>query len=278
MELIVFDLDGTLLNSAGELSPLTMLTLGQLAERGIAYTVATGRTLHASRAILSGQGFVHPHVYNNGVMIWHPGKADYSHTNMLSQHEIQHLLQAVLAQGVTPFVFALEPANRHVIYHPPMQTDVERQLVAEFVRRDGVDVLPISRMPVTARITNISALGEPDAIDAVLGRVEAEPGLVAYTGTAVEDAMLKWIDIHHSDASKGRAVAILRRQLGADKVLCFGDGDNDLSLFSEADESYAPDNARPVVKDAATAVIGHQDADGVAIFLRQRFCLPATST
>ncbi|MEM1189501.1 MAG: HAD hydrolase family protein, partial [Pseudomonadota bacterium] len=55
------------------------------------------------------------------------------------------------------------------------------------------------------------------------------------------------------------------------RVVCFGDSDNDLSMFACADEAYAPLNAKESVKSAATAVIGHHDADGIARFLRERF-------
>jgi HAD superfamily hydrolase (TIGR01484 family) len=85
LELIVFDLDGTLLDGKSRISPYTRDTLRMLAERGIAYTVATGRTLHASRDILKGHDFRLPQIYKNGVMIWNPHAADYSHTNFLTQ-------------------------------------------------------------------------------------------------------------------------------------------------------------------------------------------------
>lgn len=42
MDLIVFDLDGTLLNKKSQVSEHTRDTLRQLRERDIAYTVATG--------------------------------------------------------------------------------------------------------------------------------------------------------------------------------------------------------------------------------------------
>ncbi len=48
MELIVFDLDGTLLNQESAISDYTSETLRLLAEHEIAYTVATGRTLHSA--------------------------------------------------------------------------------------------------------------------------------------------------------------------------------------------------------------------------------------
>lgn len=274
MELIVFDLDGTLLNSESEISPYTRETLRLLAERGIAYTVATGRTLHASHEILDGHGFDLPHIYKNGVVIWNPQQQAYSHTCYLAQDEIEHILQAVLAQGVAPFIFTVERGNRHAIYHPPLSEDMELRLARSFAARDGIEVLPLAQLPAEADISNISALGEPAAIDAIVEVVAAEPDLVAYAGTAMEGEELKWLDIHHEQGSKGGAVAILKEQLGAQTLLCFGDSDNDISLFELADESYAPENAKPAVKAAATAVIGHHNEDGIARFLRRRFNLP----
>lgn len=274
MDLLVFDLDGTLLNRKSEISRYTRDTLRLLAERDIAYTVATGRTLHASREVLAGHGFRLPQIYKNGVVIWQPELEDYSHTAFLTQSEIQQVLEAILAQGVTPFIFTLEPGNRHAIYHPPVQNSIEERLAREFGKRSDVPVLPMEQLPADADITNISALGDPEAIDGVAQAVIDQANLVAYCGTAIEGQGLKWIDIHHSDASKGGAVTLLREQLGVKRVLCFGDGENDLSMFLNADESYAPDNADPPVKAAASAVIGHHDEDGIARFLRERFKLP----
>jgi hypothetical protein len=129
-------------------------------------------------------------------------------------------------------------------------------------------------MPADADITNISALDKPARIQAIAAMVENEDNLVAYSGDALEGAELSWIDIHHSNASKGNAVDVLKRELGIQRVLCFGDSDNDLSMFALADECYAPDNAKPYVKAAASAVIGHHNEDGIARFLRERFGLP----
>ena len=60
---------------------------------------------------------------------------------------------------------------------------------------------------------------------------------------------------------------------GFEEVVAFGDGDNDISLFEFATESYAMDNAEEELKGIATKVIGHHDEDGVARFLRDRFNL-----
>jgi len=274
MELIVFDLDGTLLDGEGALSAYTGETLAALAGQGVAYTVATGRTLHAARHLLEPHGFRLPQVFKNGVMIWDPTQDTYSHQNWLTLDEVEHVIGAVMAQDVTPFVFTLEPGNRHAIYHPPLQNEIEERLAREFTKRTEVEVLPAARLPGNAEITNISALGAGHAIDRVEALVDGEPHLVAYAGDAWEGNGWRWIDIHHNDASKGGAVDTLRAQLGVKRVVCFGDSDNDLSMFATADEAYAPDNAADHVKRAATDVIGRHDQDGIARFLRERFGLP----
>lgn len=273
MELIVFDLDGTLLDAEGALSEYTRDTLAALSRERVAYTVATGRTLHAARHLLAPHGFRLPQVYKNGVMIWDPSRDAYSHQNYLTLDEVEHVLKAVMAQDVTPFVFTLEPGNHHAIYHPPLQNEIEERLAREFIKRSEVQVLPAAKLPANAEITNISALGAAAAIDRIETLIAGEPHLVAYAGDAWEGDGWRWIDIHHTDASKGAAVDTLRDQLGLDRVVCFGDSDNDLSMFATADECYAPDNAADHVKAAATAVIGHHDEDGIARFLRERFHL-----
>jgi len=273
MDLIVFDLDGTLLNKASQISAYTEETLRLLQRRGIAYTVATGRTRNGARDILVGQGFDRPHIYKNGVVIWNPSAALYSHQYLLSEAEINQLLTAFTDRDVTPFVFTLESNQHHGVYHPPVIHEAERRLVKQMVEERGFSVQPITALPPGVGICNISALGDSEAIAAVVQSIEVDSQLVAYTGVAIEDQNLCWVDVHHSDGSKGDAVSLLKRELGASRVLCFGDGDNDMSMFRQADECYAPENAKAAIKEQASAIIGHHDEDGVARFLRNRFDL-----
>jgi len=178
-----------------------------------------------------------------------------------------------MSVGVSPFIFTLEPGNRHLVYHPPLQNDAEFRLAKLFAGDRGMEVLPVASMPAVAEITNISALGAPEAIGTVVKLVQSQEHLVAYAGTALEGEDLHWVDIHHSAASKGGAITQLKQDLGVSRVICFGDSDNDLSMFAVAEESYAPSNARREVRAAATAVIGHHDDDGISHFLRERFDL-----
>ncbi len=277
MDLVVFDLDGTLLNKQSVISTYTRDTLRLLGERNVAYTVATGRSLHASRDILEGHRFELPHVYKNGVMIWHPSTAEFTHKNVLTHNELRHVLSAFDDAKLAPFVFTLSGDDEHAVYHAALHSDAEKKLVDLYMTGRGLAIYPLEMLPPGAQITNVSAIGPGPAVERVTSLVADEPHLVAYCGEAIEGNELYWLDIHHSAASKGGAVDALRDMLAVERVICFGDSDNDLSLFKLADESYAPQNAKPHVMAAATAVIGHHDQDGIARFLRERFKLDSSS-
>ncbi len=274
MELIVFDLDGTLLARDSTLSPYTQETLSLLSQRNIAYTVATGRALHGSKEILQGHGFTLPQIYKNGAMIWSPQRKDYTHKHLLTAPEIDKVLNTFLAQHVAPFIYTLERDNSHAVYHPPLISETENKWLHELSTIRGLLTLPLSELPIEAQITNISALGPRVVIESVRDLVGSEEDhLVAYMGSGIIKDDICWIDIHHTLGSKGGAVSALKLDLGIERVICFGDSDNDLSMFAAADEAYAPGNAKEDVKAAATEVIGHHDEDGIARFLRQRFSL-----
>ncbi|MBT8079394.1 MAG: HAD-IIB family hydrolase [Gammaproteobacteria bacterium] len=273
MELVVFDLDGTLLNRESAISDYTSETLQRLTERGIAYTVATGRTLHGARAILDGHRFRLPQAFKNGVMIWHPETERFSSSATLTPSELDNVVRACVSERLTPFIFTLDEDNGSTVYHPRLMTEVERELVRNISVGEYQRVLPLDALPANATVTHINAIGDGDAIKRVLRGVNEEAHLVAYSGVALEGEQWRWLDVHHCDASKGGAIDTMKRLLGLERVICFGDSDNDLSMFEAADESYAPANANDRIKSAATAVIGHHDDEGIARFLRERFAL-----
>jgi len=186
-----------------------------------------------------------------------------------------HIVHACIHQRVTPFVFTLEEDQRNLVYHPPLQSEIEQRLIHNLGIEDNITARALDELPVDAAITHVNAIGPGEAINAVLHAVNDEPHLVAYSGIAWEGRQWRWLDVHHSDASKGGAIKVMKELLGIERVVCFGDSDNDLSMFEMADESYAPDNPNDAIKAAATAVIGHHDDEGIARFLRERFRLGA---
>ena len=75
------------------------------------------------------------------------------------------------------------------------------------------------------------------------------------------------MELHPEGATKADAIVTLKNMLHCDKLVCFGDGKNDVSMFEIADECYAVSNAESELKEIATAVIGSNENDGVAKWL-----------
>lgn len=60
------------------------------------------------------------------------------------------------------------------------------------------------------------------------------------------------LEMHHIESGKGYAVKELRKIIGnVHTVVAAGDYENDISMFAEADISFAPENSVPEVKSVA---------------------------
>jgi hypothetical protein len=79
------------------------------------------------------------------------------------------------------------------------------------------------------------------------------------------------LEIFTTGVTKANAIRQVKEQIGAERVVVFGDNLNDLSMFEVADLAVAVDNALPQVKERADIVIGANTADAVAHFIAQDF-------
>ena len=80
----------------------------------------------------------------------------------------------------------------------------------------------------------------------------------------------KWcIEVNHRDASKATALLRIQKMIRADRLVVFGDAENDIPMFEASDEAYATADACEALKGIATGVIGKHDEDCVAKWLAQ---------
>jgi len=164
MTLVVFDMDGTLLNGESRLSRYTAETLNRMQSAGIAYTIATGRTLQAALGPLEGHRFALPHILKNGVIIWCPDQEAYSHSHLLTRQEVSHVLTAMTDQEITPFVFTLESDGRHAVYHGTLKNEMEGKMAQLFEDERKLPLEPLSAMPDSSSVICLSAMGPDESV------------------------------------------------------------------------------------------------------------------
>jgi hypothetical protein len=80
-----------------------------------------------------------------------------------------------------------------------------------------------------------------------------------------------WLEIYSEKASKAAGLKWLCEFYGFEKTICFGDNLNDIPMFKAADEAYAVRNADEEAKKFAKEVIGSNEENAVAEFIKRHY-------
>lgn len=270
-ELLVFDLDGTLIDADERISDVTRRALLELDRRGIAWTVATGRMPHGAREALPDLRFRHPQAYKNGVLIWDLNVNERINAQAMDPVELLEVCRRLDQHGINPWLNTLDHDDRIGAYIQRIVTDRE-QSWANYMESQSISVqLREDFSDIREHVLNIFAITENAKVLDMAEELADVPGVQVYAGPDMYHTGYYWMDIHHISGTKGDAVKFLQRQTGARRLVCFGDSDNDLSMFKLADEAYAMDNGLDELKAVATDVIGHHADHAIAHFLADRY-------
>lgn len=258
--LYVSDLDGTLLRRDGTLSPFTIQTINQLTEQGMLFSYATARSHVTAGKITEKIMPQIPVIVYNGVFILPNGGGEPLKTCCFQPEEVRYLLELLGEREIFPIVYATIEGQEKFSYWPEKLNDGMKAFLQN--RKGDRRENPTTRAGL-GRGTPFyfTCIDRPERLEPVYdllkGRFQCVYQKELYTGE-------QWLEIMPRQATKAQAVLELKKLLGCQKVVCFGDGLNDLPMFEAADESYAVADACQPLKDAASAVIGGAEQDGVA--------------
>lgn len=264
--LYVSDLDGTLLNSNQTLSEFTVNTINRLVEQGMIFSYATARSYNTAAKITQGISPKIPVIVYNGVFVLNNGTQRKLLSHYFEPKEAQYILKLLIDNGIYPIVYSYIDNAEKFSYCKNRAT---KGMNAFLESRKG----DIRNNPVELSELNKGEAFYFTCIDA------AEKLLPIYnlckdTFQCVYQKDIysgeQWLEIMPKQATKANAVLELKRLLNCNKVICFGDGKNDVSMFDISDECYAVENADLELKRRATAVIQSNNDDGVAGWLLDR--------
>ena len=266
--LYISDLDGTLLNKDAELSEYTIATLNNLIGKGVHFSVATARTAATSVLILERIKINEPVILMNGVLIYDITAKHYIKKEMLEEEKITQILSAMKNLNQTGLMYALS-GDELLTYYERIYNDALQNFVNERVRKYNKKFVQIDDFAnADTDIIYFCYMDTNEKIHRLYNEIKTINGLrIEMYQDIYFDGDLWYMEVFNETASKYNAVQFLRKQYGFDKIIGFGDNLNDLPLFAACDECYAVVNAKPDVKEKATAIIGANDEDGVAKWL-----------
>ncbi len=245
-KLIISDLDGTLLDSDGNLSESQRDFINDLIEEGYYFSVATGRMFSAARKPLKGLDIRLPMVTLNGCYIAEP---EILHTG-LSNDLMCDLYEGVAGIKASVVLMQRDKAFLKGEEYMPTQSlhswVANIKIVAELERGHCSDT------------TLVLINGDEKVILEFHEQAEKVSGDRAdvFSFPSIRYPPMWYLEIRAKYTNKGTAVARLIEHIDIDEsdVIILGDYYNDIEMFDHAGMKGAPSNAVDEIKEKADFV------------------------
>jgi len=266
--LYLSDLDGTLLNSNVEISDYSANIINRFIQNGGCFSYATARSFVTSSKATYKLNKSFPVICYNGAFIIENGTNKVLLSNYFSMDEVDYISDTLNSHDIYPIVFAYVNGVERFSYIAEKITPAMKHFLDSRAGDPRHRTVDCSRDLYYGDVFYIACM---DA-DSLLSKVnDVFSTNKNYNCIYHKDIYSNepWCEIMPVNASKANAAIQLKNLLGCEKIIAFGDGLNDLSLFSVADEKYAVSNAVTELKEAATKIIDSNNNDGVAKWLEQ---------
>jgi hydroxymethylpyrimidine pyrophosphatase-like HAD family hydrolase len=281
-ELVVVDLDGTLLNCKGQASERNCAAIGAARDAGVEVIIATGRAYIESRAILGQIACDGPVIVAGGAML-----CDGATGRTLDRHAMPfalvekiseslnrhgHMAQILKDATATSYDYLivgageLDPASQWWFETMPVRVLFTDDLKHDLHPEDSVRVGTVARGDALKTIA--------DELRDDLGDTVFLQHWSAVTATEATGSTTHLLEAFNPQVNKWTMVERYCRRRGVDpaRVAAIGDGLNDVCMLRGAGLGIAMGNADAGVMHVCQRVTENHDCDGVAHAIEQLLC------
>ena len=265
--LFISDLDGTLLNKEARLSENSAKIIRELVENGLLFTIATARSL-SSISILEELGLYLPCVQLNGVLMYDFSKHEYIGSTSIEPADARSVLDILRENDRMSFVYKADKQYGIHVEFEELKNDVEKEF---FEARRDKDYKSFSKVgTITAEdndnVIYFTMVDEYERLFPIYKKISEIPG-VRPTLYSDNYSDLYFLEVFSSKATKAHGMLDIKKRIGAERVVAFGDNLNDIEMLRSADIGIAVADAVEEVRSIADIVIGESYNDGVANYL-----------
>lgn len=270
--LYVSDMDGTLLGADSKISPKSAEIISELTQRGALITVATARTPATVVPLLENTLTKPDAIVMTGAALWSRDKSAYRDVHHIPELQFGKIAEVCRNHDIHPFVYTLESSSFLNVYHDACRLSPNEQtFYNERCRLKLKHFFLATPVPPAKTVILCYAVGLQEPIFAAADELRRNGNLSVSCYPDIFDNKIAHFEIFAPEVSKAEAVRKLKKSVGADRVVVFGDNLNDIPMMKVADFAVAVDNAFEPVKAAADIVIGPNTADSVAHFIMEDF-------
>lgn len=262
--LYISDLDGTLLRTDKTISPFTAEVINKLSADGVLFSYATARSIYTAAELTAPITATLPVVTYNGGVLLHSKSGAILQANYFSQEEAEEILDLFLSHGLYPLCYAYIDGRERLSYDPDRLSEVALRFLDDRPGDERLRPVVSPEQLGDGELLYFNCIHSREKLEALYTHLRPRFSCMLqedlYTGGFMLEVMPR-------QTSKAQGILQLKKLLGCDRVVAFGDGINDIPMFEAADAGYAVENAVPELKAIATGVIQSNDSDGVAKWL-----------
>ena len=280
-KLIAIDLDGTLLNSYGQVSEKNRLALGKAQKNGVQIVLASGRSTNSVKNIANDIGNNKYIICGNGSLIYDLQEEEIIYDKFIEKKKALQIINICEQNSIyynvytENMVIAKTLSNNVMFYHQenankPDSKKTKINLVEniyEYVQNlENENILKFTISDTSSIIFNsiIRKLREIKNID-VLDVAHMSRKIIK-SGTEEVSLEYYYTEITSKDVDKWNAIEWLAKELDIQKeeIMAIGDNINDKMMLENAGLGVAMGNSAPYIKEIADKVVANNNEDGVA--------------
>ncbi len=253
-KLIALDMDGTLLNSKGEISERTLEAIHKAQDKGVLVTACTGRPLQGVDKYNDLLQIDGPVIIYNGAMIVHTTSREILFEENLNTKDARKLLELGKKHGTTMCVWSQNQLYGNIL----------NERIHSYKKLSGVEPLLIENYEALLEqgITKILWNDEVERVNFFMDELVRDD----FEELSFCTSKPIFLELFSSKVSKAVAMETIGKLYHIDQseMIAIGDGKNDLSMIEYAGLGVAMGNAPEEVKKKADVVTASNDCDGIA--------------
>jgi Cof subfamily protein (haloacid dehalogenase superfamily) len=271
IKLIGIDVDGTLLDSRGEIPADNLAALHDAAARGIQLVIATGRSYFFALPKVEELPDPLTLIVHNGA-IARTRAGETLIRRMLPRETALQVLIATRAWRDCAVVLFDRPRERQMVYdrmdwqHPNRRRFHQRNL--EILEEVAALEDALTEDPI-----QVAYNGGVDAMRGIIGELRTHDAAdqLAISLTEYPQRDFSLVDVCSAGTTKGTTLAELAALLSIDRaeVMAIGDNYNDREMLEWAGTGVVMGNASAELRSAGFAVTGSNDEAGLAQAIRR---------
>ena len=216
--------------------------------------LVTGRMFRSVRPYAEAAGITDPVVCYQGAVVADPVTGRFLRHDTIPLELAREAIAAIEAEGF--------PLNCYV--GDELYVAEETPASDAYATFQNLEVHVVGSLLdwITVPPTKLVAVGDPEALDAVEGRMRAQ-----FDGRMfISKSLPYFLEFANADVTKGLGLGFLAERLGftSEETVSFGDGENDVELLEWAGFGVAVGNAHARVLAVADFVCPPCDEEGVA--------------